>query len=57
MKISEIPVTLRVLHPSNPENWLTDGENYSKEVYLGSEVDAEAWREVSGEEYDSAMAE
>ena len=34
---------------------LTDGESWGKEIYLGKNDKAENWREVSDEEYASAM--
>ena len=35
--------------------WLTNGETYSKEVYLGRDSNAENWREITEEEYRSIL--
>ena len=32
MKISDLNIV--ILEPSNPENWLTNGETFYKKVYL-----------------------
>lgn len=51
-KIIEIPV----LAPSEGM-MLTNGEIYSKEVWLGVNDSAENWREVPMAEYEAYMAE
>ena len=35
--------------------WLTNGETYSKEVYLGKYDKVENWHEITEEEYRSIM--
>ena len=36
---------------------LTDGKVYGKIIYLGEDVDASAFHEITREEYDAIMAE
>ena len=57
MKIETVPVTLRVLRPTGGDNWLTNGETFSQEVYLGEGADPEGWREVSEETMREMQAE
>ena len=37
--------------------WLTNGETFSKEVYLGRDSSAENWHEITEEEYQAIIAE
>ena len=51
MKITEEQVTLRILKPTIEGNWLTDGETYSQEVWLGVEDTPDRWYEITEAEY------
>lgn len=37
--------------------WLTDGETYSKEIYLGCNDSIENWHEITDAEYEEVMKE
>lgn len=49
-------ITVRKLMPTNPDNWLTNGETYSRMVYLGKGDDPYNWREITDEEYKRIQA-
>lgn len=51
MKTSDLNIV--ILEPSNPENWLTNGETYSKKVYLGRNDSESNWREITNEEKEA----
>ena len=55
MKISDLNIV--ILEPSNPENWLTNGETFSKKVYLGRNDNESNWREITNEEKEAAEQE
>lgn len=48
MKLSNL--NIEVLEPNSSENWLTNGETFSKKVYLGKYDSPENWTEISNEE-------
>lgn len=48
MKTSDLNIV--ILEPSNPENWLTNGETFSKKVYLGRNDSESNWREITNAE-------
>lgn len=52
MRIQEIPVLLRVLRPDNEEDWLTNGDAFSREVYLGKDASPDGWSEITGTEME-----
>ena len=37
--------------------YLTDGDTYSKEIYLGANDSADNWHEITEEEYNEKLAE
>lgn len=51
MKIKEIQVTLRELNPTTEGSWLTDGNIYSQEVWLGKDDTPDRWYEITEAEY------
>ena len=55
MKISDLNIV--ILEPSNPENWLTNGETFSKKVYLGRNDNESNWREITNAEKEQAEQE
>ena len=55
MKISDLNIV--ILEPSNPENWLTNGDTFSKKVYLGRNDNESNWREITNAEKDKAEQE
>lgn len=55
MKISDLNIV--ILEPSNPENWLTNGETFSKKVYLGRNDNESNWREITNAEKEKAEQE
>lgn len=55
MKTSDLNIV--ILEPSNPENWLTNGETYSKKVYLGRNDSESNWREITDAEKEQAEQE
>lgn len=55
MKISDLNIV--ILEPSNPENWLTNGETFSKKVYLGRNDSESNWREIANAEKEKAEQE
>lgn len=48
MKTSDLNIV--ILEPSNPENWLTNGDTFSKKVYLGRNDSEANWREITNAE-------
>ncbi len=48
--MKESILNIQILEPSKPNNWLTNGETFSKKVYLGMNDSPSNWREVSDEE-------
>lgn len=44
MKNSDLIIT--VLEPTKAENWLTNGETFSKKVYLGKNDSPDNWHEI-----------
>lgn len=48
MKTSDLNIV--ILEPSNPENWLTNGDTFSKKVYLGRNDSESNWREITNAE-------
>lgn len=50
MKLTKKNKTIRVLTPTNKENWLTNGEATSKLVYLGKNESISNWSEITYEE-------
>lgn len=40
---------------ANKGKWLTNGETYSKEVYLGKHDSDANWREITEEEYEKIL--
>ena len=50
MKLIKKNKTIRVLTPTNKENWLTNGEATSKLVYLGKNESVSNWSEITYEE-------
>ena len=55
MKISDLNIV--ILEPSNPENWLTNGETFSKKVYLGKNDTADNWQEITNADKEKAEQE
>ena len=55
MKTSDLNIV--ILEPSNPENWLTNGETFSKKVYLGRNDSESNWREITNAEKEQAEEE
>lgn len=52
MKTSDLNIV--ILEPSNPENWLTNGDTFSKKVYLGRNDSESNWREITNAEKEQA---
>jgi len=52
MLIENKTVTVNVLRPENPDNWLTNGEAFSKEIYIGPTVNLSDWREITDDEFE-----
>lgn len=48
MKTSDLNIV--ILEPSNPKNWLTNGDIFSKKVYLGRNDSESNWREITNAE-------
>lgn len=48
MKISKMNVSILV--PDNKENWLTDGINFGKKIYIGVNDSVDNWSEISNEQ-------
>ena len=55
MKISDLNIV--ILEPSNSENWLTNGDTFSKKVYLGRNDSEANWREITNAEKEQAEQE
>lgn len=55
MKTSDLNIV--ILEPSNPENWLTNGDTFSKKVYLGRNDNESNWREITNAEKEKAEQE
>lgn len=55
MKISDLNIV--ILEPSNSENWLTNGDTFSKKVYLGRNDSESNWREITNAEKEKAEQE
>lgn len=55
MKTSDLSIT--ILEPSNSDNWLTNGETFSKKVYLGRNDNESNWREITNAEKEKAEQE
>lgn len=52
MKTSDLNIV--ILEPSNSENWLTNGDTFSKKVYLGRNDSELNWREITNAEKEQA---
>lgn len=52
MKTSDLNIV--ILEPSNSENWLTNGDTFSKKVYLGKNDSELNWREITNAEKEQA---
>lgn len=52
MKTSDLNIV--ILEPSNSENWLTNGDTFSKKVYLGKNDSERNWREITNAEKEQA---
>lgn len=48
MKISKMNVSILV--PDNEGNWLTDGINFGKKIYIGVNDSVDNWSEISNEQ-------
>lgn len=55
MKTSDLNIV--ILEPSNSENWLTNGDTFSKKVYLGKNDSERNWREITNAEKEKAEQE
>lgn len=55
MKTSDLNIV--ILEPSNSENWLTNGDTFSKKVYLGKNDSERNWREITNAEKEQAEQE
>lgn len=55
MKISDLNIV--ILEPSNSENWLTNGDTFSKKVYLGKNDSESNWREITNAEKEAVEQE
>ena len=55
MKTSDLNIV--ILEPSNSENWLTNGDTFSKKVYLGRNDSESNWREITNAEKEKAEQE
>lgn len=55
MKTSDLNIV--ILEPSNSENWLTNGDTFSKKVYLGKNDSERNWREITNAEKEQIEQE
>ena len=55
MKTSDLNIV--ILEPSNSENWLTNGDTFSKKVYLGKNDSELNWREITNAEKEKVEQE
>lgn len=55
MKTSDLNIV--ILEPSNSENWLTNGDTFSKKVYLGKNDSELNWREITNAEKEQIEQE
>lgn len=55
MKLSNL--NIEVLEPNSSENWLTNGDTFSKKVFLGKYDSLENWVEISNEEKEKRESE
>lgn len=55
MKTSDLNIV--ILEPSNSENWLTNGDTFSKKVYLGKNDSELNWREITNAEKEQVEQE
>lgn len=51
IQLSNKIIQLRKLTPDGQDSWLTNGETYSKEVYLGVEDSQDNWKEINNDDY------
>ena len=47
----------KVLSLDNPDNWLTNGETFSKKVYLGINANKNDWWEITEDEKEKMETE
>lgn len=52
MKTTDL--NIKILEPSKPENWLTNGETFSQKVYLGKNDSEANWYEITNAEKEQA---
>lgn len=50
-------INIEVIEPTSSENWLTNGETFSKKVYLGKYDSLDSWTEISNEEKEQREKE
>lgn len=55
MKLSNL--NIEILEPNLSENWLTNGDTFSKKVYLGKYDSPDNWTEISNEEKEQREKE
>lgn len=55
MKLSTMNID--VIEPTSSDNWLTNGETFSKKVYLGKYDSPNRWTEISNEEKEQREKE
>lgn len=55
MKLSNL--NIEILEPNSSENWLTNGDTFSKKVYLGKYDSSDNWTEISNEEKEQREKE
>lgn len=55
MKLSNL--NIEIIEPNSNENWLTNGETFSKKVYLGKNDSPDNWTEISNEEKEQRESE
>ena len=55
MQLSNL--NIEILEPNSSENWLTNGDTFSKKVYLGKYDSPDNWTEISNEEKEQKEKE
>lgn len=55
MKLSNL--NIEILEPNSSENWLTNGDTFSKKIYLGKYDSPDNWTEISNEEKEQREKE
>lgn len=50
-------LNIQVIEPENSDNWITNGETFSKMVYLGINDSIDNWTEITNEEKEAKEKE